>query len=159
MHYPAPIPFSAYLPLIGIVDRLEIIDGQQRIDALYLFVKGDFRLYDVDDSDAQFPTFLLDTEEYPCPWGGKDFHSLSEQLRAELLDTKLSVALITNATDNEIRDLFVRLQSGFPLNAQETRDSLPGEFTNFILNVGGKTEIGWQSWTSVLHRRTRYAPR
>ena len=138
----------------GIVDRLEIIDGQQRVNALYRFVKGDFRLYDVDDNDARFPTFLLDTEKYPCPWGGKDFHSLLEELQTQLLNTKLSVALITNATDNEIRDLFVRLQSGFPLNAQEKRDSLPGAFTEFILNLGGKPQLvgnpGHQFFTDVL---------
>ena len=42
----------------GRMDRLEIIDGQQRVNALHRFVKGDFRLYDVDDCAAQFPTFL-----------------------------------------------------------------------------------------------------
>ena len=138
----------------GIVDRLEIIDGQQRVNALYRFVKGDFRLYEVDDSDAKFPTFLLDTEKYPCPWGGKDFHSLPEELQIQLLNTDLSVALITNATDNEIRDLFVRLQSGFPLNPQEKRDSLPGQFTDLILNLGGKPKLvgnpGHQFFTDVL---------
>ncbi len=138
----------------GIVDRLEIIDGQQRVNALYRFVKGDFRLFDVDDSEAKFPTFLLDTEKYPCPWGGKDFHSLPEELQTQLLNTNLSVALISNATDNEIRDLFVRLQSGFPLNAQEKRDSLPGQFTDLILNLGGKPDLvgnpGHEFFTDVL---------
>ncbi len=138
----------------GIVDRLEIIDGQQRVNALYRFVKGDFRLYEVDDSDAKFPTFLLDTEKYPCPWGGKDFHGIPEELQTKLLNTQLSVALITNATDNEIRDLFVRLQSGFPLNPQEKRDSLPGQFTDFILNLGGKPQLvgnpGHEFFTDIL---------
>ena len=57
----------------GRLDRLEIIDGQQRVNALYRFVNGDFRLYEVDDPRAQFPTFLQNTEEHPCPWGGKFF--------------------------------------------------------------------------------------
>ena len=143
----------------GIMDRLEIIDGQQRINALYRFVKGDFRLYDVSDTDAQFPTFLHDTERYPAPWAGKDFHSLPEELQTQLLCTKLPVALITEATSDEIRDLFVRLQSGFPLNAQEKRDSLPGAFTNFILNVGGKPDLvgnpGHAFFTDVLGMRPR----
>ena len=125
----------------GVIDRLEIIDGQQRVNALYRFVEGDFRLYDVDDEDARFPTFLRDTDKYPCLWGGKDFHSLSEELQTQLCDAVLSVALITEATEDEVRDLFVRLQSGFPLNAQEKRDSLPGEFTRFILNIGGKPQL------------------
>ena len=37
--------------------------------------------------------------------------------------------------------MFVRLQSGFPLNAQEKRDSYPGQFTDFILSLGGKPAI------------------
>ena len=138
----------------GIVDRLEIIDGQQRVNALYRFVKGDFPLFHVDDSEAKFPTFLLDTDNYPCPWGGKYFLSLPEELQTQLLNTNLSVALISNATDNEIRDLFVRLQSGFPLNPQEKRDSLPGQFTDLILNLGGKPDLvgnpGHQFFTDVL---------
>ena len=138
----------------GIMDRLEIIDGQQRVNALYRYVKGDFRLFDVDESGAKFPTFLLDTDRYPCPWGGKDFHSLPEDLQTRLLNANLSVALITNATGSEIRDLFVRLQSGFSLNPQERRDSLPGQFTAFILNLGGKPALvgnpGHQFITDVL---------
>ena len=135
-------------------DRLEIIDGQQRVNALRGYVKGDFRLFNVDDKDARFPTFLQDTDAYPCDWGGKDFHSLSEELQTKLLNTPLSVALIQNATKDEVRDLFVRLQSGFPLNAQEKRDSLPGEFTSFILNLGGKPQLegnpGHEFFTDVL---------
>ncbi|MBV9827534.1 MAG: HNH endonuclease, partial [Alphaproteobacteria bacterium] len=42
---------------------------------------------------------------------------------------------------NEIRDLFVRLQSGLPLNPQETRDAWPGQFTEFVLGLGGKPEL------------------
>ena len=135
-------------------DRLEIIDGQQRVNALRGFVKGNFHLYDVNDTEATFPTFLQNTEEYPCPWGGKDFHSLSAELQTQLLNTKLSVALIKDATENEVRDLFVRLQSGFPLNSQEKRDCLPGQFTGFILNLGGKPQLegnpGHRFFTDVL---------
>ena len=142
-----------------ITDLLEIIDGQQRVNALYRFVEGDFRLYNVDDEDARFPTFLRDTDKYPCPWGGRDFHSLSEELQTQLCDSALSVALITEATEDEVRDLFVRLQAGFPLNAQEKRDSLPGEFTRFILNVGGKPQLvgnpGHEFFTDVLRMKPR----
>lgn len=42
---------------------------------------------------------------------------------------------------NEARDLFIRLQAGMPLNAQEKRDAWPGDFTDFILEIGGKPEI------------------
>ena len=119
-------------------ESYDIIDGQQRITTLHLFVEGAFPLYTVDDKRARFPKFL---QSEPCPWGGKDFHGLSEKLKSRLLDAKLPVAYISTDNTNEVRDLFVRLQSGFPLNAQEKRDSYPGQFTDFILSLGGKPVI------------------
>ena len=116
----------------------EIIDGQQRMAALLFFVEGAFRLYKPDDPKAKFPSFL---QEQPCPWGGKDFHGLSHDLKDRLLNTKLPIALIETDDSNEVRDLFVRLQAGLPLNAQEKRDSYPGQFTEFVLRLGGKPEI------------------
>ena len=91
-----------------------------------------------DDKSAKFPKFLQDE---PCPWGGNNFQGLEEELKRRLLDAEIPVAYIETDNDNEVRDLFVRLQSGFPLNAQEKRDSTPGEFTDFILQLGGKPEI------------------
>ena len=119
-------------------ESYDIIDGQQRITALHLFVEGAFPLYRPDDEKARFPKFLASE---PCPWGGKDFHELSEDLKKRLLQTKLPVAYIKTDNTNEVRDLFVRLQSGVPLNAQEKRDSYPGQFTDFILSLGGKPTI------------------
>ena len=118
-------------------DRYHIIDGQQRLEALCRFVDGAFTLYRPDDAKARFPRFLLDR---PCPWGGKDFHGLPEALREDFLDKELQVAVVRTDDENEVRDLFVRLQSGLPLNDQEKRDSYPGQFTQFILRLGGKPQ-------------------
>ena len=119
-------------------ESYEIIDGQQRITSLHHFVDGAFPLFTLDDERAKFPKFL---QEEPCPWGGKDFQGLEEEHKRRLLDAKIPVAYIETNNDNEVRDLFVRLQSGFPLNAQEKRDSTPGGFTDFILHLGGKPKI------------------
>ena len=125
-------------------DRLDIIDGQQRINALYDYWKGYFALYDVNEEAAQFPSFLQDNDKHPCPWGGKDFSSLPVNLQDEFLNAELQVAFISDAEDSEIRDLFIRLQSGSPLSAQEKRDAYPGEFTDFILKLGGKPALDKQ---------------
>ena len=119
-------------------ESFDIIDGQQRITALHLFVEGAFPLFAHDDESARFPRFL---QEAPCPWGGKYFQGLDDSLQSRLLDAKIPVAYIETDNDNEVRDLFVRLQSGSPLNAQEKRDTFPGQFTDFILRLGGKPEI------------------
>ena len=119
-------------------ERYEIIDGQQRTSALRNFFEGAFSLYNIDDENAKFPPFL---KEYECPWGGKYFEGLPSDFKSKLLETKLPVAFIETHDPNEVRDLFVRLQSGRPLNAQEKRDSYPGAFTEFILRLGGKPAI------------------
>ena len=121
-------------------EHFEVIDGQQRSNALYEFHEGAFKLFDPvkDDAVARFPNFI---KRAPCPWGGLDFHGLPKELQATFLDTQLSIVLISSADQNEPRDLFIRLQAGMPLTAQEKRDAWPGDFTDFVLRVGGKPEI------------------
>ena len=152
--YQLPVIYLHYVQkdIAGMIQQsYEIIDGQQRIEALYLYCEGAFPLYNADDSHAKFPSFL---ESKPCPWGGRRFKELTEELQSQLMNAELPVASITTDDDNEVRDLFVRLQAGFPLNAQEKRDSYPGDFTDFILGLGGKPQIarypGHEFFRSVL---------
>lgn len=121
-------------------EGLEVIDGQQRINALSDFAQGAFKLFDpvADTETAKFPSFLRDQ---PCPWANKNFDALSDDLKNSFLETTIPVARIETKDPNEVRDLFVRLQGGVPLSAQERRDALPGNFTDFILRLGGKPEI------------------
>ena len=141
--YPLPLIYLHHIKkhVAGMQrEDFEIIDGQQRITALYEFTEGNFALFDPikDDDKAKFPAFI---KSQPCPWGGKMFSSLSLDLQQTLLDTELAVAKVETDEANDVRDLFVRLQSGLPLNAQEARDAWPGQFTEFILSLGGKPEI------------------
>ena len=48
---------------------------------------------------------------------------------------------ITTEDENSIRDLFIRLQGGIPLTPQDKRDSWPGNFTEFVLRIGGKSGV------------------
>ena len=141
--YPLPLIYLHHIKrsVAGLNrDDLEIIDGQQRINALYGFREGAYPLFDPikDDAQARFPKFL---KEQPCPWAGLTFQSLPDDLANKFLNTELPIAMITSDDPNEVRDLFVRLQAGLPLNPQEKRDAYPGGFTDFILKVGGKPAI------------------
>jgi len=121
-------------------EDLEIIDGQQRINALFEFTQGAYKLFDPteDEREAKFPAFI---KSQPCEWGRKDFESLPADLKSRLVNTQLAIVKITTDTANEARDLFIRLQSGLPLNAQETRDAWPGNFTDYILSLAGKPQL------------------
>ena len=99
-------------------ERFEVIDGQQRINALHEFHEGAFKLFDPvkDAAAARFPDFI--TQE-PCPWGGRAFPDFSDELKKQFRDTLLRIVKIETHNPNQARDLFVRLQAGMPLNSQE----------------------------------------
>ena len=121
-------------------DGLEIIDGQQRLTAIHRYTEGAFRLFDpsTENDKAKFPRFLVSE---PCPWGGKFFRDLPSNLQESLLKTELLIAMIQSDDTNEVRDLFVRLQAGSALNAQERRDAMPGGMNDFVLRLGGKPAL------------------
>ena len=141
--YPLPLIYLHYkkVEMAGLSsESLEIIDGQQRIDALYAFAEKGIKLFDptLDDKKARFPDF---TKNIPCPWGQKDYRSLPEELRVKFDETDLFIVRVTTDNEDEARDLFIRLQAGLPLNPQEKRDAWPGGYTEFTLQFGGKSRI------------------
>lgn len=121
-------------------EDLEIIDGRQRLDAIHEFRKGRHALLDPvkDDKKARFPKFI---KALPCPWAGCRFAQLSQELQSKFLQTKLFVVRLRTDEENEARGLFIRLQAGLPLNAQERRDAWPGGITDVVLKFAGKADI------------------
>jgi hypothetical protein len=119
---------------------LEVIDGQQRLNALDEFLHDGFALFDPikDDKQARFPNFIKDV---PCTWGRKTFSQLDSDDKARFLNTKLQVVEIETDNPNEARDLFIRLQAGLPLNSQEKRDAWPGHLTELVLRLAGKGNL------------------
>lgn len=141
--YPIPLIYLHHIKtsVAGMTrEDLEIVDGQQRLNAIYEFAEGAFSLFDPkkDEKVAKFPRFIREQE---CLWAGQTFQQMSRDLQEEFLSKSLAVVLIETSVQNEVRDLFVRLQSGLPLNAQETRDAWPGQFTDFVLKLGGKAGV------------------
>jgi 5-methylcytosine-specific restriction endonuclease McrA len=141
--YPIPLIYFHHIVQQAcdlVSQRYEIIDGQQRINALSDFSEGAFKLLDPvkDEAEARFPEFIKKT---PCPWASKAFEDLSEDLKEQFRKTSLRIVKIETHDPNEARDLFVRLQAGMPLNSQEKRDAWPGQFTDFVLRLGGKPGI------------------
>jgi len=141
--YPLPLIYFHYIEQQAagfISQRLEVIDGQQRINALADYRDGAFKLFDPkeDEAAARFPDFI---KKQPCAWGRKSFDELSSDLKERFLATPLQIVKIEADNANEARDLFVRLQAGMPLTSQEKRDAWPGQFTDFILKLAGKPQV------------------
>ena len=112
-----------------------IVDGQQRLAAIVSYCQNEFAL--PDPKKARPGTVVpVDSANLPL-WTGKKFQELDSGDRNRLLGHELLVVQIT-AEQNEVRDLFIRLQAGTPLTAQEKRDAWPGDFTNFVIQHAGK---------------------
>ena len=132
----------------------DIIDGQQRINALRSFRgnviiresrsgdSGDTRLGPLYDptsktDNAKFPVPLQREE---CPWAGKTFNSLDEEDQNNFLKKQIFVTVM-ECGDDEARDMFIRLQGGSPLTDQEVRDAWLSNFSEIVLSLGGKPQL------------------
>lgn len=113
-------------------DRYNIIDGQQRLDSILRFyLKEDFKLL----SKSSFPLHNNNNDS----WYGKNYHNLDNLNKEQFLNYEVQVIILEGGYSiNEFRDIFIRLQSGSPLNHQEKMDSYPGQFNEFILTMAGK---------------------
>ena len=119
-------------------DRLYIVDGQQRLQALWAFSEGAFKLLDPREHVGRFPLAMA---EKNCEWAGRDIHRLDEETKTRFYETNLSVVEIETDDHTEVRDLFIRLQGGKPLTPQEQRDAWPGMFGAYVCRIGGKAGI------------------
>lgn len=115
-------------------DRLEVVDGQQRMLAIEKFCTTNMLLLDPCAANSRFPEHL---RQEPCSWANRTYNALDPEDRARFDRAQLSIAKV-KADDNEVRDLFIRLNSGSDLKPQERRDALPGHFCEFINDVGGR---------------------
>jgi hypothetical protein len=120
--YPIPkILLSQTTDLDTLQSRKEVVDGQQRTSAILDFL---------NDSYALTRGSLK----------GRRFQGLDADARRAILDYVLSVDVFSSATDEDIREVFRRINSfQIPLNGQEKRHAtFQGEFKDFIQDMGRK---------------------
>lgn len=94
-----------------------VVDGKQRLTALWSFVRDEFALaagfrIESDDGVAVAPGAV-------APVGGQRFSELDPAWQRALLRTPLSVVLIRSADVEDIEELFSRLNNGVPLSASQ----------------------------------------
>lgn len=138
--YPLPAVFLEVKVQSGLggneIETYEIIDGQQRLLALQQFKAGAFELLPPDDAKLKLP---LSLRSIPAPWGSKRFEDLADTLKHQFTNSEIQVYLVRNvANPDEVRDLFIRLQSGTALTRQQIRDAWPGELGPKIERWAGK---------------------
>ncbi len=121
----------------GADDIYEVVDGQQRLRAISEFRKDAFK---------------LKTGEFK----GKVFSKLPHQARRRINEFDLHVMILSGErwSDEVIRDLFLRLQMGTPLNPAEKRRALPGNFPIIVAKLASHKLFGSNS--SITENRYGY---
>jgi Protein of unknown function DUF262 len=103
----------------------QVVDGQQRTFAMRDFMHDEFRL-----------SPRLELEEAR----GKRFSQLADALKAQFMNYSLNFDLFVGATDEEVREVFRRMNSfTVPLNPEEQRHAtFQGPFKWFIYELSNE---------------------
>ncbi len=107
--------------------EFEVVDGQQRLRAIWGFSNDEYRL--AQDAD---PIDGIDVK-------GCLFSQLPHQIKNIFNRYSLDIITITDAHEDkheeEIRDMFLRLQGGTTLKAQEKRNAMVGDMRDFVKTI------------------------
>jgi hypothetical protein len=108
----------------------EVVDGQQRLRAIFDFLAGDIRI---------LPS---QSEEF----GGLRYEDLTDEKKDDLLDYEVPVAMLSGATDRDVLSVFARLNSyTIVLNAQEKLNAKYfGEFKQTVYALASEHGEFWR---------------
>ncbi|HUT93017.1 MAG TPA: DUF262 domain-containing protein [Thermoguttaceae bacterium] len=111
-------------------DTYDVIDGQQRLRAIWEFIDGEYALPRNGDPIDEFPI------------AGLKYVDLPDELRIRLDTYPLDIVLVDDADEDEVREMFLRLQNGTSLRAQEKRNAYPGQMRDFVRNLASHPLFG-----------------
>ena len=101
-------------------DRYDVVDGQQRLRTIWAFFNNEFPL--PKDSDP------IDGEEVSNCF----YKDLPDNLRKKLDIYNLQIIIIESNDEDEVKEMFLRLQNGTTLKSQEKRNAYPGKMRDYV---------------------------
>lgn len=124
----------------------EVVDGQQRLRAIQDFANGEFALGSRKETFGEFV--------------GKTYQDLDENTQQDFLSYPVSVEQLFNASDQEVLDIFHRLNAyGLDVTPQELRHGkFQGAFRSAVADASSRWSILWDTYKIVgLRARVRMA--
>jgi hypothetical protein len=106
------------------LNKYSIIDGKQRLTTIYDFLKSVFHLDEYFELSTD--SKLTDVKKL------QKFNEFTPEDQERFKSISLPIVLVQNATEDDIEDLFSRLNNGEPLNAAEKRNGKGGNMNLLI---------------------------
>lgn len=100
------------------VFRYSVLDGKQRMTTIFSYINCDYAL------NEDTPAVEIDGERYEL--AGKAFDEFDEDVKQELLRFKFQIFAFEDATDDEIEEIFFRLNNSTPLTKPQKSKPLMG---------------------------------
>lgn len=116
------------IPMIFIHKKEEekwVVDGQHRLQTIKKFANNKLELRDNYSND------IIKKSN-----GGRKYKNLSNEFQERFDEYPLPIIKLENYTDEEIRSLFKRLQSGTSLSVGEKLNAYPGEIVPAMRKLG-----------------------
>ncbi len=121
------------------VYQCEVIDGVQRLSTIFSFINDEFEL------NANTPTAEVDDETVEL--AGKKFSDLSDDVQEEIKRFNFTVYNLEDFTDEEIEEIFFRLNNGVSLTkGQQSKAKLGLELSGFINEI-----LSREFFTTIAH--------
>jgi hypothetical protein len=97
-------------------EEFEVVDGQQRLVAIFAFLEGNLSLRPGSEHT----------------YGGITYLALRDDVVDAFDDYEIEFDVITHASEKELKEFFQRLQGGLPLTASEKLNAVHGKLTDFV---------------------------
>lgn len=100
-------------------EAYEVVDGQQRLSAILEFFENALPLADKPAKD----------------FGGTWYRDLPDMVVDAFDDYEIEYDEITDATEDDIKEFFQRLQEGLPLTSAEKLNSIPSRLRDYVMKL------------------------
>jgi uncharacterized protein with ParB-like and HNH nuclease domain len=111
------LPKFYFLKISDNPESYEVVDGQQRLVAIFEFLDNELAL--AEDSAKEFRGALYD--------------DLPDKTKDAFDDYEIEFDLIEDASEEEVKRFFQRLQEGLPLTSSEKLNSVHSKLRDFLM--------------------------
>lgn len=115
------LPKFYFLKVSDDPEQYEVVDGQQRLVAIYEFL------------DNVLPLGAKSAKEF----GGQHYRDLPTRVSDRFDDFQIQYDIIEEGAEKDIKEFFQRLQEGLPLSASERLNSVHSKLRDFLRTLAG----------------------